>query len=63
MALKGFNRIAWAPDCSLGLPCELFQFVPHTEGTALLFESEWCFNPPTAPHPLLPHPLPPAHHL
>ena len=30
-----------APHASLGLLCGLYQFVPQTEGTALLFESEW----------------------
>ena len=30
-----------APHASLGLFCGLYQFVPQTEGTALLFESEW----------------------
>ena len=30
-----------APHASLGLFCGLYQFVPQTEGTVLLFESEW----------------------
>ena len=30
-----------APHGSLGLPCGLYQFTSLTEGTALLFESEW----------------------
>ena len=29
------------PHASLGLLCGLYQFVPQTEGIALLFESEW----------------------
>ena len=29
-----------APHASLGLLCGLYQFVSHTEGTVLLFESE-----------------------
>ena len=30
-----------APHASLGFLSGLYQLVPHTEGTALLFESEW----------------------
>ena len=30
-----------APHGSLGLPRGLYRFMSHTEGTALLFESEW----------------------
>ena len=34
-----------APHASLGFLSGLYQFVPHTEGTALLFDSEWLlFN-------------------
>ena len=47
-----------APYGSLGLPCGLYQFMSLTEGTALLFESEWVLYPgfgfPPAPTPLLP---------
>ena len=40
-ALEGFNtRYKTAPDGSIGLPCGLYQFFSHTEGAALLFESE-----------------------
>ena len=45
-----------APHASLGLLCGLYQFVPQTEGTALLFESEWL---PSASHPPPPPPHPP----
>ena len=34
-----------APHASPGLLCGLCQFVSHTEGTALLFESEWLLWP------------------
>ena len=37
MALEGINRTAWV----IGIPCGLYQFMSHTEGTALLFEFEW----------------------
>ena len=53
-----------APHGSLGFTCGLYQFPSLTEGTALLFESEWvlypAFGSPPAPtaHPT---PLPPAH--
>ena len=30
-----------APHGSLGLPCGFYQFMSLTEGTALLFKSEW----------------------
>ena len=33
-----------APHASLGLLCGLYQFVPQTEGTALLFGSECTHN-------------------
>ena len=51
-----------APHASLGLLCGLYQFVPQTEGTALLFESEWLLEPAFGfpPTPASPHP-PPAH--
>ena len=57
------------PNCSSqqsGLPSGLYQFTSLTEGTALLFESEWvlypAFGSPPAPttHPT---PLPPTHPL
>ena len=38
-----------APLSSLGLPCQLYQFMSHTEGTALLLESEWFLQLPTRP--------------
>ena len=34
-----------APHGSLSLPCGLYQFMSLTEGTALLFESEWMLHP------------------
>ena len=35
-----------APNGSLGLPCGLYQFMSHSEGTALLLESKWLlYNP------------------
>ena len=42
-----------APHGSLGLPCELYQFMSLTEGTELPFELSLnrCFTPPWAPHP------------
>ena len=50
-----------APHGSLGLPCGFHQFMPLTEGTPLLFESEWvlypAFGSPTAPTT---HPTPPT---
>ena len=46
MVLVGINRIAWVPNCSSQqsgppLACGLYQFMSHTEGTALalFFES------------------------
>ena len=48
-----------AADCSLDLTYGLHQFMSHSEGTALLFESDGCFNPPTAPQ-LPPTPTPPS---
>ena len=42
-ALIGLHRVPIAPHGSLGLPCGLYQFMSHTEGTALLFESKWLF--------------------
>ena len=30
-----------APHGGLGLPGSLYQFMAHTEGTAMPFESEW----------------------
>ena len=66
MVLGRVNRTAWgyqtAPHGSLGLPCGLYQFMSLTEGTALLFESEWVLYPafgfPLAPtaHPTPSHP-------
>ena len=63
MVLGRINRTAWghtAPHGSLGLPCGLYQFMSLTEGTALLFESEWvlypAFGSPPAPTT---HRLPP----
>ena len=55
-----------APHGSLGLPCGFYQFMPLTEGTPLLFESEWvlypAFSSPPAPttHPT-PLPTRPPH--
>ena len=46
-----------APHGSLILPCGLYQFMSHTEGTALLFESDRCFNPPSTPLPPTPYGL------
>ena len=34
-----------APHGSLGFPCGFYQFMSLTEGTALLFESEWVLYP------------------
>ena len=54
-----------APHGSLGLPGGLYQFMALTEGTALLFESEWvlypAFGSPPAPttHPTSPPTRPP----
>ena len=52
-----------APHGSLGLPCGLYQFLPLTEGTALLFEYELVLYPafvstfaPTT-HPTCPPPI------
>ena len=66
MVLGCVNRTAWgyqtAPHGSLGLPCELYQFMSLTEGTALLFKSELALYPafgsPPAPtiHPTPSHP-------
>ena len=39
-----------APHGSLGLPYGLYQFMSHTEGTALLFESEWVPQLSICPH-------------
>ena len=47
-----------APDNSLGLPCELYQFMSLAEGTALLFESEWLLYPAFGSLPSPPHPPP-----
>ena len=47
-----------APHGSLGLPCGLYQFMSFTEGTALLFESEWVLYP-TFSYPPAPPPTPP----
>ena len=70
MVLKGINRAAWgtmqtAPQASLGLLCGLYWFVPHPEGTALLFEPEWLLLPPFSLRPALasPYSLLPAHPL
>ena len=54
-ALIGLHGVQTAPHGSLGLPCGLYQLVSLSEGTALLFESEWVLypafgSPPT--HPL-----------
>ena len=50
-----------APHGSLGLPIGLYQFIPPTEGTALLFESEWVLYPasgsPPTPPPSHPPPI------
>ena len=40
-ALIGLHVYQTAPHSSLGLPCGLYQFMSHTEGTALLFKFEW----------------------
>ena len=52
-----------APHGSLGLPSGFYQFTSLTEGTSLLFESEWVLYPtfgslpaPTA-HPTRPPPI------
>ena len=50
-----------APHGSLGLPCGLCQFTSLTEGTALLFESQWVLYPAFGSLPAHPIPLPPAH--
>ena len=48
---------------SLGFPCGLYLIMSLTEGTALLFESEWvlyfAFGSPPAPtaHPTNPPPI------
>ena len=79
MVLGRINRTAWGTNllltavwaslvdcissCHL-LPCELYQLMSLTEGTALLFESEWVlyptFSSPSAPTAHL-NPLPPIH--
>ena len=51
------------PHGSLGLPCGLYQFMSLTEGTALLFESEWVLypafrSPPTPNRQAHPPPTP-----
>ena len=54
---EGTDRSAWVSTSpNRGLPFGLHQFMSHTEGTALLFESKWCFTPSSAPH--LPPPPP-----
>ena len=63
MVLKGINRAAWGTmqTAPLGLLCGLYWFVPHPEGTALLFEPEWLLLPPFSLRPTLAFPLlPPA---
>ena len=61
-ALIGLHGVPTAPHGSLGLPCDLYQFMSLTEGTALLFESQWVLYPAFG-SPLAPTPLPPAHPL
>ena len=50
------------PHSSLGPPCGFYQFMSLTEGTTLLFESEWvlypAFDSPSAPT-TLPNPYHP----
>ena len=64
MVLGHVNRTAWgtkllAPHGSLGLPCGLYQFLSLTEGTALLFESEWVLYPDfSSPPTPTAHPTP-----
>ena len=55
-------RYQTAPHGSLGLPCGFHQFMPLTEGTPLLFESEWVLYPafgfpPTPTPPTRPPPI------
>ena len=51
------------PRGNLGLPCELYQLMSLTEGTALLFESKWvlypAFGSPPAPTVAPPSPTGP----
>ena len=49
-----------APHRSLGLPCGFHQFMPLTEGTPLLFESQWVLYPAFGSPPA-PTPPPPTH--
>ena len=51
-----------APHGSLGLPCGLYQSKSLTEGTPLLFESQWVLYPAFGSPPAAtahPTPLPP----
>ena len=45
---------------SVGLLCGLHQFMSNTEGTALLFESEWMLKPSFGFPPSPTNPLPPT---
>ena len=63
MVLECINRTSW--DTKL-LPTAFLVLLEDRislchilhEGTALLFEFEWCFIPRSAPHPLPPPPTP-----
>ena len=66
MALGHVNRTAWGTKLLLmavwASLVDCIQFMSLTEGTALLFKSEWvlypAFGSPPAPTPLQPaHPL------
>ena len=57
-----------APHGSLSLPCGLYQFMSLTEGTVLLFDSEWVLypafgSPPTPPPPTHPPPIDSIHDI
>ena len=65
MVLWDINRIALGTKLflmygSLRLPCGLYQTISiwyvHTEGTALLFESEWVLKPYGSPPASKTHP-------
>ena len=50
-----------APNGSIGPPCGLYQIWSHTEGTALLLESNWLplvSQPPPPPPPPFRPPIP-----